>query len=120
PTQARELTDQDEVSRLDLLQQPVHAPPHSRAAGRGVGLDEGLHGQSMPMGIVQNRQTLALEPLASRRDPYVGHGVHGPCSWCRRKGPLAILPTATLECIAKIFPCRMAVLQGPVTSVMSV
>ena len=29
-------------------------------------------------------------------------------------------PTATLECIAKICPCKMAVLQGPVISVMSV
>ena len=29
-------------------------------------------------------------------------------------------PTATLECIAKICPCKMAVLQGPVTRGMSV
>jgi flagellar basal-body rod protein FlgC len=32
----------------------------------------------------------------------------------------AINPTATLECIAKICPCKMAVLQRPVTSVLSV
>ena len=32
----------------------------------------------------------------------------------------AFTPTATLECMAKICPCKMAVLQGPVISVMSV
>jgi len=33
---------------------------------------------------------------------------------------LAFNPTATLECIAKICPCKMVVLQGPVTRVTSV
>jgi hypothetical protein len=33
---------------------------------------------------------------------------------------VAINPTATLEYIAKICPCKMAVLQGPVTRGMSV
>ena len=32
----------------------------------------------------------------------------------------AIIPTATLECIAKICPCKMAVLQGPATRGMRV
>jgi hypothetical protein len=31
-----------------------------------------------------------------------------------------IIPTATLECIAKICPCKMAVLRGPVTRGMRV
>ena len=32
----------------------------------------------------------------------------------------AFTPTATLECIAKICPCKMAVLQRPMTRGMSV
>src|SRR5262249_6258835 len=41
---------------------------------------------------------------------------HEYCPWC----PPYTTPTATLECIAKICPCKMAVLQGPVTRSMSV
>ena len=37
-----------------------------------------MHGQSVPMGIVQDGEALALESLASRRNPYIGNRAHGP------------------------------------------
>jgi len=73
----------------------------------------------------QIRESLGLPPVQESTPtvPVEGHVCEFPLwAFSKRRGAVTTLhiPTATLECIAKIFPCKMAVLQRPVTSVTSV